>query len=123
MGHQLELSHNLARLLYKLDSIALQFETKLREFIDTFSIQKNTLSELSSQCSSISSSLPLPTLINPRPGKSCLAHQLELSHNLARLYNSIGLGLSTWLEGRHEDKSVWSINKELSSVTYYPSLG
>eukprot|EP00092_Neocalanus_flemingeri_P013167 GFUD01014186.1.p1 GENE.GFUD01014186.1~~GFUD01014186.1.p1 ORF type:complete len:179 (+),score=53.97 GFUD01014186.1:226-762(+) len=111
------------QLLYKLNSISLQFEAKLNEFLDTFSTQKSTLVELSSKCSSISSSILLPTMINPRPGKTCLAHQLELSHKLSRLYTSIYLGLSTWLEGRHEDKSVWSINKELSSITFYPSLG
>eukprot|EP00090_Calanus_glacialis_P016031 TRINITY_DN25146_c0_g1_i1.p1 TRINITY_DN25146_c0_g1~~TRINITY_DN25146_c0_g1_i1.p1 ORF type:complete len:179 (+),score=59.60 TRINITY_DN25146_c0_g1_i1:33-569(+) len=112
-----------AELLYKLHSISLQFETKLSEFLETFSTQKNTLVQLSSQCSTISSSIPLANMINPKPGKTCPAHQLELSHNLARLYTSTYLGLSTWLEGRHLDKGVWKISKELSKVTYYPSLG
>jgi len=124
---QLEIHKNFPdikkQLLYKVYDISLQFEAKLREFLDTLSTQKNTIEELSSQCSSISSSLPLPTLIDPRPGKACLAHQLELSHKLTRLYNSISLALSAWLEGRHQDKSVWTIHKELSKVTYYPTLG
>ena len=110
-------------LLYKLHFISLQLEFKLREFLETFSSQKNSMVELSSQCLSITSATPLPGMISAKPGKTCLAHQLELVHNLATLYSSVLLGLTTWLEGRHTDKSVWDINKELMRVTYYPTQG
>jgi len=109
-------------ILYKLFSICQDTESRLIQYLTTFSSQTEIVKQLSSECAAISKNLPIADLVAVKPEKMCLAHQLELTDNLALLYNSIYLGIKTWLECMHTDKNVWNIGNELEKITFFHFL-
>ena len=107
------------QLLQKLSNLSLQFELKLQEYHQTFSHQREAMEELSDKCFSLASSLPLTQLVEVRPGELCLASRLEQTNRLTNLYNSVELGLASWLDQRHQDLAVWNISSHLAQLSLY----
>ena len=109
-------------ILYKLFSICQDTEAKLIQYLATFSSQTEKIKQLSSECAAISKNLPIADLITVKPEKMCLAHQLELADNLSLLYNSVYLGIKTWLECMHTDKNVWNVGTQLEKIIFFHFL-
>ena len=104
------------QLLEKLSNLSLQLETKLGEYQDTLSEQRGRVEEMSEKCLEISASLPVSQMVEVKPAELSLASKLELATRLANLYNSLELGVATWLEHRHRDPAVWRIHSHLSQL-------
>ena len=108
------------QLLEKLSNLALQLETKLGEYQETLSEQRSRVEQLTEKCLEISSCLPVSQMVEVKPGDLSLASKLELAAQLANLYNSLELGVVTWLEHRHQDQAVWRLHSQLSQLWLNP---
>ena len=104
------------QLLHRLHDLTLQFESKLVEHLDKFSAQSEAVNDLCSRCLEESLTVSPSSISEPRPGEVSLAAKVETCYRLSRLYSSIELTLSTWLENRHSEKQTWRIRQELSKV-------
>ena len=104
------------QLLHRLHDLSLQFESKLVEYLDKFSVQSEAITDLCSRCLEESLTVSPASVTEPRPGEVSLASKVETCYRLSRLYSSIELGLSTWIENRHSEKRAWRIKEELSKV-------
>jgi len=107
------------QLLQKLTNLSLQFESKILEYHEVFSSQRDSMEELSEKCCEVSAQLAVIQLVEERPGDFCLSSRLEQTNKLVSLYNSLELGLACWLDQRHQDISVWRISSQLSQLSLY----
>ena len=104
------------QLVHRLHDLTLQFESKLVEYLEKLTAQSEAINELCSRCLEESLTVSPSAVTEPRPGERSLASKVEICHLLSRLYSSIELSLSTWLETRHSEKQSWRIKQELSKV-------
>ena len=104
-------------LLTKLASLALGFEAELGEVVDRLEGQAGEVAGLAREVVQAGAGLQLGSLTATRPGRHCLAHQLELAARIDRLYTNQQLGMVTWLQGRHLDVSVWRVASNLAQLS------
>ena len=120
LASSLEITREFPRikdqLLEKLSNLSLQLETRLGEYQDTLSQQRIVVEELAEKCLEISASLSVSQMVEVNPAELSLASKLETASQLSNLYSRLELGVSTWLEHRHRDQTVWRIHSQLSQL-------
>ena len=104
------------QLLHRLHDLSLQFESRLVSHVDKLSAQSEAVADLCSRCLEESLTMTPASVTETRPGELSLASKVETCYRLSRLYSSVEIGLTSWLENRHSEKQVWRIKEELSKV-------